>query len=361
MERKLTGALFFAGVILALTTGLPTVETPAKDDGETPLEKMDFTGRYSKEIIDEHRMMSLDRTNGVKTYQTDEEVIRTLDLAHSTDPSSLFTSPSMPSDNDTQEEFDPRDRRAIFNDEGKYRRRISRHPYCAIGELVSSDGVGYCSVFMIGPHHAVTAGHCVYNTTKRAFHTNFTVSIGRKCNRNRISVKVVTMFVYIAFIRNSDPRYNLVYLKLDNSSINASCYLGISTQQTRLTEFVDRTVCGYTSDKTGRSGCMYCGNGKARLYCVWNFSQRRWICHNDLLVHTCNTVQGMDGGPMMSSVQQSMANRNYIAYGVHVGELKVASTPRVLFNTATRFTAQKIVNICLWLRSTGAVCNVRGL
>ena len=61
-----------------------------------------------------------------------------------------------------------RARRTIFgNDERLPVDNSNRYPYCAVEYLDSG-----CTAAFIGPYHAITAAHCVYNTTTNTWKQN---------------------------------------------------------------------------------------------------------------------------------------------------------------------------------------------
>lgn len=361
MYRRLAVTLLFTGAIWTLASSLPTEETPAKNGGETPLEEKDFSSRYSKETIEEHRMMSLDRTNGEESYQTDEEVIRILEIARAQNSSFLYSSPSAPGNSGPEQEQGDRERRAIIGSDNRYRiSSTSHHPACAIGELVSSRGTGYCTVFRIGPYHAITAGHCVYNTTTRRYYTNLDVYFGRTCYTRGDHADVLRVSLYTAYRVRGDLQHDIALLLLDRYDLpdrysSNACILGFAYQQPMPT--ITASVCGYPYDRTywyHQYDCMYCSDGIARRACFR--IGRTVICNDNYIAHTSDTFAGMDGGPLMTNRHPGI--RNYIAYGVYAGWVRLNG---VLYNRSTRFTVQKFTDICLWLRANGATCNARGI
>ena len=65
-----------------------------------------------------------------------------------------------------------RDDRLPVNDRSMY-----RIPYCAIGYLESG-----CTAAFIGPNHALTAAHCVYNKYTKTYETNLDLWRRQTCN-----------------------------------------------------------------------------------------------------------------------------------------------------------------------------------
>ena len=334
MDRRLAVVLLFAGAFLALASSFPAKRS-----------------QYSRETIEESRMMTLDRRNGEVSYQTDEEVTVTLDLTESSDPSTLFTSPSMPSDNDTQE-LDGRGKRAIVGSDNRFRIHSTRsHPLCAIGELISSGGNGYCTVYMINSHHAVTAAHCVYNATSKRYYTNLDVAIGRTCYQPGVRADVLKVSLYRAYEQSGDKRYDIALLQLDSSQINATCYLGVAYQNP--TPVFVSSVCGYPYDKQywyHSYDCMYCSNGIADRFCL-NITGVK-VCYDDFIIHTTDTTGGMNGSPLLTN--KHPGSSLYISYGVSGGWYTYPNGVRL--NRAVAFTPKKVIDVCLWLRANGGVC-----
>ena len=98
MDRKLAVISLIAAAILALASGLPVEELPTDENHET----------------ENNRMMTLDRTNGEETYQNDEEVARTLEMANTYKSSNLFNVHTIPEDSDPSEETPDKTKRDII-------------------------------------------------------------------------------------------------------------------------------------------------------------------------------------------------------------------------------------------------------
>ena len=335
MDRKLAAISLIAAAILALASSVP-VEGVPEDETE------------------DSRMMTLDRSNGEETYQTDKEVARTLEMANTYKSSNLFNVHNIPEDSDPSEEMPDKTKRDIIGRDSRYRIYSTLlAPLCAIGELSSSRGVGYCTVFMIGPHHAITAGHCVYNTTTRRYYRNLDVYIGRTCYRRGIHADVLNISLYTEFRLLGDLRYDIALLLLDSRDISSTCYLGFAFRDPM--PIVNASVCGYPYDRTywyHSYDCMYCSDGRAAVPC--GIVNGRAVCEDRYIIHSSDTYVGMTGGPLMTN-EHFRTRKVYLSYGVNSGTLTLRGTR---YNRATRFTKKKFVDTCLWLRNNGGVCNV---
>ena len=330
MDHKLAVVSLITAAILALASSVPVVEGVPEDETENS------------------PMMTLDRTNGKETYQTDEEAARTLEMAKRYKSSELYNIPEDPS-----EETPDKTKRDVIGRDSRYRiNSASSSPLCAIGQLSYSSGVGYCTVYMIGRHHAITAGHCVYNTTTKSYYRNLDVYIGRTCNQRGIHADVLSISLYTAYKNLGDRRYDIAFLLLDSRDISSSCYLGFAYRDPMT--IVNASVCGYPYDKTywyHSYSCMYCSDGKAAVPC--RFVNFEIVCEDRYIIHSSDTYAGMTGGPLLTN--EHFRTRNvYLAYGVNSGTFTICATRH---NRATRFTKKKFADICLWLRNNRGVCN----
>ena len=332
MDRKLAVISLIAAAILALASNVLVVEGVPEDETESS------------------PMMTLDRTNGKETYQTDEEAARTLEMAKSYKSSNLY---NIPEDSDPSEETAGKTKRDIIGRDSRYIINSARlAPLCAIGELSTSSGVGYCTVYMIGPHHAITAGHCVYNTTTRRYYRNLDVYIGRTCYSRGIHADVLNISLYTAYRNLGDKRYDIAFLLLDSRDISSNCYLGFAFRDPM--PIVNASVCGYPYDRTywyHSYDCMYCSDGKAAVPC--GVVNGKVVCEDRYIIHSSDTYAGMTGGPLLTN-EHYRTRKVYVAYGVNSGTLTLRGTR---YNRATRFTKKKFLDTCLWLAANGGVCN----
>ena len=359
MNPKLVALTVIVTAILAQASGLPVDQflNGVNDVPETLIENMGFSYSDNNEGNENSRLVTLDRSNGVETYQTDEDVASTLKMAKSYTSSHLYSSNGVPKDSDQSGKVADKTKRRIIGTDHRY--RISYlytffHPFCAIGQLSNAYGRGFCTVFLIGPYHAVTAGHCVYNTTTKRYYRNLDVNIGRTCYTKRgIHADVNHVTLFKEFRKKGDNRYDIALLVLDHRDINSTCYFGIGYRDPM--PKVNASVCGYPYDKRAiplgfykTYDCMYCSNGQAAVPCITLNGTR--VYEDRYIIHSCDTIAGMTGGPLMTK-EHSRNQVRPIAYGVNSGYLSI-------FNRATRITKSKFHAICEWLRDRGGVCKI---
>ena len=331
MDERLAVVLLLAGAFLALASSQSI-----------------RTSQYSyHETIEESRVI-INPSTGEVSYQTDTEVI-----SHSTE-TVIFNLPSLPDSNGYPHTAGNQRWSSMFWTDLRSAIHFTKwHPLCAIGELISSTGKGYCTVYMISSHHAVTSGHCVYNTTSKRSYVNLDVSIGRTCYQQGIRAKVRKVSLYRAYKQSGDTRYDIALLQLDSSQINSKCYLGLGYQKS--TPTFTSYVCGYPYDKQRwyhLFHCMYCRNGTAHRLC--KAVRGTTVCYDDYIAHTTDTTRGMNGGPLLMTNHPGISG--FISYGVSGGRYKYPNGNTV--NIAVAFTPKKLVDICAWLRVNGGICKM---
>ena len=266
---------------------VPSVDTDDKSDPTTSendllayFDRSDHANYYTSEEINKNRLMSMER-NGVEYVQTDTEVIRALENVPLDKTSSFLTYPHY-SVIEEQKGYANRKRQVIGYDD----RRPASYPTCAIGYLSTG-----CTAFLIGPHHAITAGHCVYNCSTNTWTngTDLDLHIGSNCDR---SDKQMTFVKALTYYRDQfcNPRlqkvdYDIAWILYDSND-RASCWSSISTAFSS-----PLRLCGYPADKHG-------------MYCSWcTDAQKRPT--NQSFDHTCDAWPGMSGSPMFSILSSS--------------------------------------------------------
>lgn len=262
----------------------------------TSFDPSDLVHHYTSEEINHNRLMSMGR-NGVEYVQTDAEVIRTLEKVRLNESSSVPTPPHY-SVTEELKEYAKRKRAIIGHDD-----RYSVHfPSCAIGYLSSG-----CTAFLIGPHHAITAGHCVYNCSNGTWtNDNLDLYIGQDCSTSGRQMRYVKAWTYIdAEFCNPNLQkvdYDIAWILYDSED-RAPCWSGIGWR----TAFpFPLRICGYPNDKTGLYKCLYCS------WCI-NAQKRPG---DRAIDHTCDTQPGMSGSPIFTLY--SSFNRSFeYAVGVH--------------------------------------------
>ena len=132
------------------------------------------------------------------------------------------------------------------------------YPTCAVGYLSTG-----CTAFLIGPHHAITAGHCVYNCSTNTL-TNVTdldLYIGSNCHRPDKQMTFVKAWTYYSD-QFCNPRlqkvdYDIAWILYDSND-RASCWSSISTAFSS-----PLRLCGYPADKHGMY-CSWCTDAQKR-------------------------------------------------------------------------------------------------
>ena len=293
---------------------------------------------YSNETIDKYRTVTFDYATGEMTYQSDEEVIRILEKVRRTNSSFLYSSldQNVAGSNNSRS---ARVRRTVFPPDGRVLiSSTSCFPYSAIGQYYTRI---QCTLFLVGPYHALTAAHCVYDRTSREFMPFGYAYIGRTCNVNGTRVSVQNVIVHNSYINDGLRSFDFAYLLLNNTDINSPDYLPFGYRDPMPT--VSMTMCGYPGDKP--AGCMYCGTcNDAQLPCTTPTT-----CNDERIQYTCDSAVGMSGGP--AYIQET-------ATTLRVYGLDTQSDTNV--NYASRISKYKFLNLCQWLINDGYNPNCTG-
>jgi V8-like Glu-specific endopeptidase len=337
------------------------MEEDDKDLNEVPegsigaFDPNDLVYHYTKETINKNRKVTFDFKTGEPTYETDKEVEEILEMVRRDNFTSMYSSFSIP--NNTHDSLNrsvriERSRAYIRGRDDRYRiTSTSSFPYCAIGQFYSGKG-GYCTLFMVGPYHALTAAHCVYDRSSRRTYSDGHVYLRRSCYTRGTHVDVRQVLTYTQYTNNGDNAYDFACLLLDRNDVYTSCYMGFAYRDPMPT--VSMTVCGYPCDKDELSyRCIYCGGcNDAKRQCTtsgWWWS-RKTTCNDERIQYTCDVAGGMSGGPAYTLAHDSSSTR--YAYGVHTHASTVSS-----LNFASRISKKKFKDTCLWLQRNGGVCN----
>ena len=319
----------------------------------------DLVHHYTQEVLDRNRKITFDLKTGEVTYETDEEVIEILEMVRKDNSTHLISSFSIPNDTDRNLSLPEREERSatyIIGSDNRYKiSNTSPYPHCAFGQLFNPSG-SYCTLFMVGPYHALTAAHCVYDRSTRRHVTGSYAFIGRTCNKRGTRVDVRTVTTYAEYTRDGDEAYDYACLLLDRTDINTNCYMGFAYRDPMPT--VSMTVCGYPCDKNPNPyRCMYCSNcNDARRQCSttttgwWFRKKTTTTCNDERIQYTCDIAAGVSGGPAYTSDHDSTSN--IYAYGVHSHGHRAKR-----INLASRVSKKKFKDTCLWLQRNGGICN----
>ena len=180
-----------------------------------------------------------------------------LDLLQLHDNATSRDSESLNFTSDELDEESTKEKRTIIGYDSRYSypRYGLRGKTCALGILENG-----CTAFLIGPRHALTSGHCAYNTRTRTWNWNLGIYLGRDCGIDGRLIDWSRAWVFPSYI-NGDARSNMAYIPLSRP---ASCWLSYG-----FWDPMPRThfeTCGYHSDK--RSSfypCYYCSHCYAEL------------------------------------------------------------------------------------------------
>ena len=137
-----------------------------------PHDPDDLVHHYTTEEIDEYRWISIDR-NGIETIATDREVVTILEKVRRNNFSTSFSEPHFPENHPPEKMMN---KRTVFGKDGRYIHSSVGNPYCAIGQMENG-----CTAFLVGPYHAITSRHCVYDCSKREFLPYRGIYLQRNC------------------------------------------------------------------------------------------------------------------------------------------------------------------------------------
>ena len=254
------------------------------NDMLTSFNPSDLIHHYTSEELNNNRLMSMGR-NGVEYVQTDAEVIRTLEKVQSDPSSSFLTYPHYSVVKEMKE--DAKRKRQIIGYDDRYR---ANYPNCAIGYLSTG-----CTAFLIGPHHAITAGHCVYNCSTKTWanRNQLDLYIGRDCNTPGRRMTFSRAWTYHR-AQHCDPRlhkvdYDIAWILYDSKD-RASCWTSFSSVFSSTLR-----LCGYPSDIYEMYHCLYYS------WCT-DARKRRGDMAFD---NTCDAWPGMSGSPMFAIYSSS--------------------------------------------------------
>jgi glutamyl endopeptidase len=258
-----------------------------------PHDPEELVHHFTDEEIEQHRWISIDR-NGIETTATDNEVIAILEKVRESNSSSSVSQSHFP----VQTPLDMMvKKRKVIGIDGRYRHSSVGNPYCAIGQLENN-----CTAFLVGPHHAITAGHCVYNCKKREWKSGRGLYLRRNCYSRGIFMDDVKTWTYKGSACTENTK-DIAWILLDNTSYNSSCWMGYAYRDSM--PIIPGEICGHPVDKPEKTHhCLYC----SRCGDIEKTSSKR-------LNYTCDSYGGMSGSPVFTA-EHDDTDTQY-AYGVH--------------------------------------------
>ena len=302
--------------------GLPEMNKPANSFHS------DFNNEphYTSEEVEMNRLVSVDR-DGSETITTDETVIQILELAQHAYPAQIFTEPQPQEVLKGNEGGQGREKRKVICNDNRTLSTTESFPSCAIGYLASG-----CSAFLVGPFHALTAGHCVYSNG--AFERDLDVYIGRGCWRHGNRMPWVKAWTLQGWKINGSREYDLGLILL-SFAYPSKCWLPLGYFDPMPSVALPSSICGYPSDIRGIFSCYVCTNcNDVRLARI-----SQLVITQNMYEYTCDTVRGQSGSPVMTNTTQGL-----YAIGVHTAESDIYCA-----NYGTRISKQLYVNICHWM------------
>ena len=325
-------------------TGSSTSEEPADDDGFEP---GDGGGGGSDANVttielDMNEIPASTSSEGNYTYTgTLQDLLELYRLEVSTgalDVDAGFTDEHFEEDESDEEEGDSRGRaqRAIFSDDERLAVGGRRYynPYCAVGYLANG-----CTATLVGPYHALTAAHCVYNIQTRRWKpfSDMTLYRRRDCSSYGDRMVATNAYATVGYTQQYRQDYDWALI-VYRSSDRSPCYLGFAYYTTWPEVGLD--VTGYPSDKS--TGCSYRP--------MWSGS-----CHYSRsstsgleIAYRCDTYG--NSGSALYGERKIASNSDLKRYvvGVH------AHTGRYTnFNSGPRITRDRFYLIVGWMRGTG--------
>ena len=210
------------------------------------------------------------------------------------------------------------------------------YPWCAIGQLANG-----CTAAFIGPYHAITAAHCVYDISTSSWRPSWHLNIKRRRNCNSYGDSMTWTNVHItvgyAYFHKHEYDYALI---IYDSSDPATCYMGMGYYDPWPN--VGFSVTGYPADKRASElpGCWYDS--------MWSSTcSSSTTAHDGLtLVYTCDTVlPGMNGAPIHRQQIGTFAG-DQVVYGVNAYQ-------SIYGNFGPRIDQDRFYQIVDWMRASG--------
>ena len=194
-------------VLILAATAVPQPNINLEDDKD---DKMD---QKSRVLIDLDEMSLEYFPNGTVKLSSAEDMLRLYNLkTQGDDPKGNHTKEQFEKDSENEnkedDENNDRNKRWIFDDDERIRIPNSNlasghNPFCSLAYV--SNG---CTAMFIGPYHALTSGHCVYDYSAKRFRSGLSLYRGRNCYRYGTYMSASTYFTVNGYALLGLPEYD---------------------------------------------------------------------------------------------------------------------------------------------------------
>ena len=229
-----------------------------------------------------------------------------------------------PSGNDSD-----RARRTIFGVDDRLPVDNTDHsPFCAVGRLDSG-----CTAAFIGPYHALTAAHCVYNKYTNTWKQNLNMWRRRTCTTSGERMYWRRVWAVTGFTQQHKNDYDYALIIYDENN-PSPCWLSFGYKSSWPNSGFD--IFGYPYDKEFVQDCFYPSMWFSSChYSYTHSSGRRYKFHCDIL-----------GGNSGSALYTEDTPGTRRVYGVVTHE---SST----WNYGNRIDQSRFCQIVDWMEDSG--------
>jgi V8-like Glu-specific endopeptidase len=265
-------------------------------------------------------------SNGTEKYESVDELITIHRMR-------AEKNPSKEESRRTAEHFDPeRVRRLIFDDDERLPvSDTSGNPYCAVGRIDYG-----CTAVFIGPYHAITAAHCVYDRSTRSWRNNLDMNRARTCNSRGQRMIWSRVRSVVGYITEGRPEYDYALIIYDSRN-PSPCWLSFGYSEPWSNVGLD--VIGYPLDKPDT--CFY--NRMWSSSCHYSETAHQGLS----LIYRCDTALGNDGSALYGE-SRGDARGIRAVYGVNAYE-----DSNGVWNFGPRINEDRYDQITQWMVESG--------